>query len=75
MTTHRIFYPPSLAAEILDLPRGVKILSFGVTDQGDLIIRVESEVDLGYEELDPVYGEVLEEGVINLAGFEPRERR
>lgn len=62
MTTfHSIHVDPAYALEMLQLDPSVMVLKHASIANGDLVILVESEEDLGASNLDALYGNKEEE--------------
>ena len=72
MAQHRIYIPTVHAEHMLELPSGVHLLNAFV-ENGELILSVASDEDLGSLEVNALYGNVEEdEERIHFGMFEPR---
>ena len=55
MSTHRVFIPTVHAEHMLELPDGVHLTAAWV-ENGELVLGVASEEDLGSTEVNALYG-------------------
>jgi hypothetical protein len=73
MSKHTITIESVFAEDLLELPSGVYLRGARVLD-GNLILVVDSDEDLGHPNLTAVYGNIEEdEKQVHFAGFEPKE--